>query len=249
MNSSRFSHNSSPVINLDGSSPVVSRSLDLVRFDFAANPQPRCPVVLLLDSSSSMAGQPIQELQEAMGQFYHEMGSDPISRLSVELCLIPFGTDVKVIRGFEPVIDSIKRPRPWLEAGGNTPMGSGITLGLDEIKTRRRFYKQQCLSAYKPWLVLFTDGQPNDEWQAPAARARDMAARGQLLFFGVGIGDGVDMHMLSSILPSDNPPHKLQGLRFNEFFRWLNDSLKVVTSGSTAQQRQIPNPDEYDWAM
>ncbi|MGN6627624.1 MAG: hypothetical protein ACTHLN_13480, partial [Tepidisphaeraceae bacterium] len=34
--------------------------------DFAENPEPRCPCVLLLDTSQSMFGQPIQELNEGL---------------------------------------------------------------------------------------------------------------------------------------------------------------------------------------
>ena len=34
----------------------------LALVEFAENPQPRCPVVLLLDVSGSMAGEPIREL-------------------------------------------------------------------------------------------------------------------------------------------------------------------------------------------
>jgi uncharacterized protein YegL len=250
MNSSN-NHSSflSPVIDIETDFPTVSRTMQMVKLDFAANPQPRCPVLLLLDCSSSMAGEPIRELQEGVGQFYQEVGSDPIARLSVEPALITFGSSVNMMHAFEPAVDSLKNSRPRLDAGGNTPMGAAITLGLNEISARRRFYKAQGLAAYKPWMILFTDGQPNDEWHGPAARAREKAARGGLQFLGIGIGQGVDMQTLASILPPDCPPHLLQGLRFKEFFRWLADSLKVVTSGSTTQQRATPHVDEYDWAM
>lgn len=228
---------------------LVSRELDAVNLSFATNPQPRCPVALLLDCSSSMSGAPIQELQAGVSQFYEEIASDPISRLSVEVCVIPFGQDVKVIRHFEPALDSMKHPRPWLTAGGYTPLGLAMTFGLQEISARRRFYRDQGLAAYKPWIVLLTDGQPNDDWQEPAAKARGMAAKDQLHFMGVGIGSGVDMNTLTAILPADNPPHQLAGLQFKEFFRWLTDSLKIVTSGSTTQQRALPTPADYDWKL
>ncbi|HEY3375892.1 MAG TPA: hypothetical protein VGL77_00225, partial [Armatimonadota bacterium] len=37
--------------------------------DLAANPEPRCPCVLLLDVSGSMRGNPIQELNQGLIQF------------------------------------------------------------------------------------------------------------------------------------------------------------------------------------
>ena len=37
--------------------------------DFAINQEPRCPVVLLLDNSGSMSGQPIQQLNQGVAVF------------------------------------------------------------------------------------------------------------------------------------------------------------------------------------
>jgi len=240
-----------PIIDVSAEnvSLSVSRPLSLALLGSLSNPQPRCPVVLLLDCSSSMDGRPIEELQRAVSLFYEEMTSDPVARLSVEICVIPFGGNVKVMRPFETVMEAAKRPRPSLTAEGTTPMGEAISLGLDQIRQRRDYYRQHGHAAYKPWMVLMTDGQPNDDWQEPAAAARRRAEQGRLFFIGLGIGDEVDMGTLRNILPADAPPMQLKGLRFAEFFRWLSDSLKVVTSGSTTQQRSIPAVDDYDWTL
>lgn len=228
---------------------IVSRPINTLALTFADNPQPRCPVVLLLDCSSSMGGAPIIELETAVGQFYREMAGDPIASMSVEISVISFGTGVNKLRGFETVADTVAKPLPRLAAAGNTPMGSAIRLALAELQQRRDFYKRQGLAAYKPWIVLLTDGQPNDEWQGPASAARDMAARGQLTFIGVGIGPSVDMNTLSQIVPPDQGAHRLSGLKFQNFFRWLSDSLRIVATGSTVQQRSTPATDEYDWEL
>ena len=228
---------------------IVSRPINPYALTFADNPQPRCPVVLLLDCSSSMAGSPITELEAAVGQFYREMASDPIASMSVEIGVVTFGDSIKKLRDFEAVADTLAKPLPHLVASGNTPMGAAIRLAVDEVKQRRAFYKCQGFSAYKPWIVLMTDGQPNDDWQNPAMTARGMADRGELTFIGVGIGTSVDMTTLSQIVPPDPGAHRLAGLKFQNFFRWLADSLRLVSTGSTVQQRAMPNPAEYDWKL
>lgn len=228
---------------------IVSRPIDTIALSFADNPQPRCPVVLLLDCSSSMNGAPITELETAVGKFYREMAADPIASMSVEISVITFGAGVNKLCGFETVADTHSQPLPRLQASGNTPMGSAISLALGEITQRRQWYKRQGLSAYKPWIVLLTDGQPNDQWQGPASEARGMAERGQLTFIGVGIGSAVDMQTLCRIVPAEPGAKRLAGLRFQNFFRWLSDSLRVVSTGSTVQQRPTPNTAEYDWAL
>lgn len=48
----------------------------------------RCPVVLLLDTSNSMAGQPISELENALCQFIAKIQDDVVAAASVELCII-----------------------------------------------------------------------------------------------------------------------------------------------------------------
>jgi hypothetical protein len=37
--------------------------------EFAENPEPRCPCLLLLDNSMSMRGRPIKELNEGLSSF------------------------------------------------------------------------------------------------------------------------------------------------------------------------------------
>jgi uncharacterized protein YegL len=226
---------------------IVSRPIQTRALAFADNPQPRCPVVLLLDCSSSMAGSPIEELDRGVAQFYRELKADPIASMSVEVCVIPFGEQVGVSLPFKTVAETSAPNGVTLAASGMTPMGAAVRLGLGEIAERRKLYRRSGVSAYKPWMVLLTDGQPNDDWQPAAMQVREMAIRGELMMVGVGIGSGVDMLTLGRFVPPDPGPYRLAGLQFANFFRWLSDSLRVVSSGSTVVQRALPNPNHYDW--
>ena len=228
---------------------IVSRPIPTHALTYADNPQPRCPVVLLLDCSSSMAGPPIEELDRGVAQFYRELKADPIASRSVEVCVIPFGEQVCVSLPFKTVAETSVQGRVRLDASGRTPMGAAVRLGLGEIAQRRNFYRSIGVSAYKPWMVLLTDGQPNDDWQSAAMLVREMAIRGELMMVGVGIGSEVDMLTLARFVPPDPGPYRLAGLQFANFFRWLSDSLRVVSSGSTIVQRALPNPIQYDWNL
>ena len=59
--------------------------------DFATNQEPRCPVVLLLDNSGSMSGQPIQQLNQGVAVFKQSLDQDPLAKLRVEVGIISFG--------------------------------------------------------------------------------------------------------------------------------------------------------------
>ena len=121
------------------------------------NPAPRCPVILLLDTSGSMDGEPLRELQCGLDQFLQETSDDETASMSVELEVITFGNKAEIASAFAPVCDIADMP-PVLTASGMTPLGGALKLADSELKVRRRLYKQKGIASYKPWIVLMTDG-------------------------------------------------------------------------------------------
>ena len=59
--------------------------------DFAANPEPRCPCVLLLDVSGSMSGAAIAELNKGLVVFQDELMADSMAQKRVEVAIVTFG--------------------------------------------------------------------------------------------------------------------------------------------------------------
>ena len=211
------------------------------------NPAPRCPVMLLLDTSGSMDDGPIEELREGLNQFLRETSDDETASMSVELEIITFGGDVDIVAPFAPV-NVINDNPPHLEASGSTPLGEALTLASQELKERRRLYKQKGISSYKPWIILMTDGCPNDDWKSAAASMKQLGEEKRLQYIGIGIGDEADFDTLREILPEHPGPVKLKGLCFKEFFKWLTDSLKSVSSSSVAEQDNIRLGNVNSWA-
>src|SRR5437660_9707447 len=99
--------------------------------EFADNPEPRCPCVLLLDTSGSMNGKPIQALNEGLAAFREELLQDALARRRVEVAVVTFGGEVTVRQDFVTV-DGFTPP--GLEAGGLTPMGGVVQQGLEVIE-------------------------------------------------------------------------------------------------------------------
>ncbi len=71
--------------------------------EFAENPEPRCPVVLVLDTSGSMQGRAIAELNEGLRAFASALKTDRLASLRVEVAVIAFGGKVRAldVRGAE----------------------------------------------------------------------------------------------------------------------------------------------------
>lgn len=65
--------------------------------EFAENPEPRCPVVLVLDTSGSMQGKAIGELNEGLRAFAAALKGDRLASLRVEVAVIAFGGKVRAL--------------------------------------------------------------------------------------------------------------------------------------------------------
>ncbi|MBN3951332.1 MAG: VWA domain-containing protein [Nostoc sp. NMS7] len=204
--------------------------------EFVENPENRCPVILLLDTSASMSGQPIQELNRGLAAFKEDVLKDSQASLSVEVAMITFGSIAKLIQDFV-TIDQFTPP--ILEVDGLTPMGAAIEYALDFLENRKQTYKDNGILYYRPWVFLITDGTPTDSWDSAAQRLREAEAQSRLSFFAVGVKDA-DMNILKQISPPERPPVMLNGLDFRELFVWLSASMKRVSSGKVGQAVALP---------
>jgi uncharacterized protein YegL len=205
--------------------------------EFAENPENRCPVVLLLDTSASMSGEPIEALNQGINTFKDDVLKDSQAALSIEIAIITFGDRVNLQQDFV-TIDEFNPP--YLETTGLTPMGAAIEEALDLVETRKNLYKQNGISYYRPWIVLITDGAPTDDWEDAAERIKQAEENRKCTFFAVAV-EGADIDQLREIAPAQRPPVKLNGLNFRELFIWLSASTKAVAaSGKSGQAVALP---------
>ncbi|MBM3132819.1 MAG: VWA domain-containing protein [Chloroflexi bacterium] len=202
---------------------------------FANNPEPRCPCLLLLDRSGSMAGAPIAELNSGLVTFKDELAADSLTMKRVEVAVITFGP-VKVETVFHTVPNFFP---PALEASGDTPIGAAIKQGVNMVRQRKDEYKANGIPFYRPWIFLITDGAPTDEWRSATSIIRDSEANQAFAFFAVGV-QNADMNILKQI--SVREPLKLQGLKFRELFQWLSASMKYISQSALGAPLRLPPP-------
>jgi len=227
--------------------------------EFVDNPEPRCPCVLILDTSGSMneskqpsgrltpvqrvlhdsgpldAIRPIDELNTGLAAFKEELIADELAIKRVELSLITFGP-VKIVTDF--LSPDLFRP-PRLNAEGDTPMGAAIEKGIELVRDRKIAYRQNGISYYRPWIFLISDGEPTDKWNNAADLVRAGEQSKAFAFFAVGV-EGANFDILTRI--SVRRPLRLDGLRFREMFMWLSSSLGSVSRSTPGDDVPLDNP-------
>jgi uncharacterized protein YegL len=139
--------------------------------EFVNNPENRCPVILLLDNSGSMAGQPIQQLNEGLQVFRDELFADSLAAKRVDVAIVTFGP-VRVEADFTSIQNFFA---PTLSAAANTPMGAAIEKAIEMVNERKSTYRSNGISYYRPWIFLITDGGPTDS----VARATELVHQGE----------------------------------------------------------------------
>ena len=140
--------------------------------EFAENPEPRVPCVLIVDTSTSMQGPRIDELNKGLKAYKDELLADPLASKRVEVAIVTFGGRVTRLVEF---VTATKFEPPTLQPIGGTPMGEAISTALDMIEERKASYRQHGIAYYRPWAFLITDGEPNDH--SDPVYDRDCTAR------------------------------------------------------------------------
>lgn len=205
---------------------LIVRQQDLVE-----NPSARVAICLVLDTSGSMDGPPIQELNEGVDLFFKAILNDDVARYSAEISVVTFGGSVETVLDFMSIERQV---RPSLSAAGNTPMGAGIVEALNLLQARKEEYGRVGVDYYQPWMVLMTDGAPTDDISLAATKISQLVSARKLTVFPIGIGAEADMSTLRKLSPT-RPPLRLKGLNFPEFFEWLSKSVSKVSQSTPGE--------------
>jgi len=194
----------------------------------------------VLDGSTSMRGAPIEELNKGLKVLENELKQDDVACQRVQLLVIRVGglEEAEIISDWTDAIDF---SAPIIEANGMTPLGKGVSLALKKIEEQKVNYRQHQIQYNRPWLFIFTDGEPNDgDWEKAAAASVKAEQDNKAVVFCIGT-EGANFDKLSKF--SSRTAMKLDGLQFEELFLWLSKSASSTSKAAVGEVAQLAAPD------
>lgn len=206
---------------------------------FADNPEPRLACVLLLDSSEAMAGERIERLNAGVKTLRSLAGRDQLAARRIELAVVTFGGDVRVVRAFT-ALDELDPP--ILVASGAPSLTGGLEKAVTLIDAQRGLYQTEGIPYHRPWVFLITAASPDGDLEAITALVRTSEQTKRLACFGVAVAD-LDMTRLRSLLVRE--PLQLEDLQFQKLFSWLSASLRIAAYSEIFED-VVPLP-TIDW--
>ena len=201
----------------------------------------RLPIYLLIDTSGSMDGAPINAVNQGLQVFQAALRSDPRALVTAYLSLLTFDSSAKQL---VPLTDVGSFTAPPLRASGTTAFGEGLKL-LDECIKREVVSNstEGHKGDWKPMIFIFTDGQPTDAWEAAAD---SLKSRGVGNIIACAAGDGADEQMLKRLTATVIKLIDTNEQQISAFFKWVTQSVKTASAsvGTAGAQQgfQLPPP-------
>lgn len=193
---------------------------------------PVLPIVFLLDTSGSMAGSKIAALSSALVKFRNSLSLDINSRYSVEVSIITFSTDVKIVQNFTSIY---KMKIPDFDANGVTNMGEAVKVAIYTIEEYKKNLAKSDIRYYKPFLILITDGMATDDITLSVNMVNKKL--NSLNFWAFAI-DGADYEQLLTFTKN---VIKVYDDAFDDIFKWVSSSVStIINSGDKDDLRQLP---------
>ena len=211
--------------------------------EFTAAAARPLPVILLADVSGSMAAEgKIAALNQSVREMLSAFSSSDDLRAEIHVAIITFGGEARVHTPLQPA-SAVK----WTDMApdGGTPMGQAMTLAADLVEDRDKIPGR----AYRPTVVLISDGQPTDSWEAGLDRIAKQGRAQKADRMALAIGGDADIEMMRRFLADEKKQVFVaaDARRIKDFFQFV--TMSVTTRSRSANPNDVPqmqNPFDLD---
>jgi uncharacterized protein YegL len=194
----------------------------------------RLPVYLLLDCSSSMTGQPIEQVRQGLRALLDDLSTEPMAVETVYLSVITFNSTAQQVI---PLTELMQFKEPQIQASGATALGAALQLLIDCLAKEVRQNTANQKGDWKPLVFLMTDGMPTDAWETAAGAIKQQKIANLIAF---AAGPGADVNNLKKITEIVLKSDELSPGALKAFFQWMSQS--ILRTGKSVQIMATESP-------
>lgn len=198
----------------------------------------KLPVYLLIDTSGSMSGEPIEAVKNGVQLLVSTLRQDPHALETAYLSIIGFGSDASVL---SPLTELAAFQPPALVASGTTSMGASLKLLATQIDKEVTKTTADTKGDWKPLVFLMTDGHPTDDWQAGLAELRKRKV-GTIVVCAAG--QQCDENVLKQITEIVVRLDTADSSTIGAFFKWVSASISVGSQKVDAGGKEVTGIDD-----
>lgn len=207
----------------------------------------RLPVYLVLDTSGSMTGEPIESLKNGVQVLISSLRQDPYALETAWLSVITFSTSAQQL---VPLTELSTFQMPDLQAAGTTSLGEALRLLAQKVDTEVARTTSEQKGDWKPLVFIMTDGEPTDDWQ----RGLDEYRKRKFgMVIACAAGQGANTNVLKQVTDTVVQLDTADSSTIKSFFKWVSASIstgsqKVESGGQevTGLSELPPPPPEVN---
>ncbi|MBO4806243.1 MAG: VWA domain-containing protein [Paludibacteraceae bacterium] len=206
----------------------------------------RLPVYLLIDTSGSMKGEPIESVKVGLEAMLASLRQDPYALETVWLSIITYDREVKQLMPLTQ-IGEFQLPNIVTPDSGPTHTGAALELLCSVVDKEVRLSSTQQKGDWMPLLFLMTDGKPSDiqlyNSMIPEVKKRHFAS---IVACAAGMHAQTDpLKLLTNQVFSLDTA---DSTTFKQFFKWVSDSIGIGNKSIGAVEDLVlpPPPEEVN---
>ena len=193
----------------------------------------RLPVYLLLDTSGSMHGEPIEAVKNGVQILLSNLRQDPYALETAYLSVITFNETAKQV---VPLTELPSFQAPVLNASGTTSLGGALSLLASSIEREVAKTTAEEKGDWKPLVFIMTDGEPTDDW-TKGLEALKKVRTGVVV--ACAAGPGADTSVLKKITEVVVSLDTADDATIKAFFKWVSASVSVGSQKVDQGQKEV----------
>jgi uncharacterized protein YegL len=184
----------------------------------------RLPVYLVLDTSGSMSGEPIESLKNGVQVMISSLRQNPQAIETAYISVITFDATAQQLI---PLTDLSSFQMVDIRASGQTSLGEALRLVANKIDTEVAKTTAEQKGDWKPLVFIFTDGIPTDDWRSGLAEYKK---RKVAYTVACSAGPGSDAAVLKEITENVVSLETADAHTIGKFFLWVTASIGVSST-------------------